>query len=215
MTIINESGLFSTILRSDKPNAARFRNWVTHEVLPSIKRDGYYSMPGIEGGISPDSVAVQMLYRVLEAQKEMMSTFQSVLDMMVQSQTPKRAQSSRTDLPSISTAGFSYRDIIEASVRDVNVTALATDYGLAAPTFNQLLRTCGIQDKHDDTWLLCPEYTGQGYTTSRLHTHRNWDGKMIAVTYTRWTKKGRLFLYEKLKAQGILPTIEKTATNAH
>lgn len=43
MTIINESGLYSVILRSDKPQAKVFRRWVTHEVLPSIRKQGYYS----------------------------------------------------------------------------------------------------------------------------------------------------------------------------
>ncbi|MDR2068039.1 MAG: phage antirepressor KilAC domain-containing protein [Holosporaceae bacterium] len=41
-TIINESGLYNVILRSDKPEADRFRRWVTHEVLPSIRKHGAY-----------------------------------------------------------------------------------------------------------------------------------------------------------------------------
>lgn len=44
MTIINESGLYSVILRSDKPEARAFKRWVTHEVLPSIRRTGRYTM---------------------------------------------------------------------------------------------------------------------------------------------------------------------------
>lgn len=42
--IINESGLYSVILRSDKPEAKQFKRWVTHEVLPSIRRTGGYSV---------------------------------------------------------------------------------------------------------------------------------------------------------------------------
>lgn len=41
---INESGLYSVILRSDKPNAKPFRKWVTSEVLPSIRRTGNYNI---------------------------------------------------------------------------------------------------------------------------------------------------------------------------
>lgn len=44
MYIINESGLYSAILRSDKPEAKRFRRWVTHEVLPAIRKKGYYDV---------------------------------------------------------------------------------------------------------------------------------------------------------------------------
>lgn len=43
--IINESGLYSVILRSDKPQAKPFKRWVTHEVLPSIRKTGSYTAP--------------------------------------------------------------------------------------------------------------------------------------------------------------------------
>lgn len=42
MTIINESGLYKVILRSDKPEAKKFTRWVTHEVLPAIRKTGHY-----------------------------------------------------------------------------------------------------------------------------------------------------------------------------
>ena len=44
MLCINESGLYSVILRSDKPEAKAFRRWVTHDVLPEIRRTGSYSI---------------------------------------------------------------------------------------------------------------------------------------------------------------------------
>ena len=44
-SIINESGLYNVILRSDKPEAKPFRKWVTSEVLPSIRKHGAYMTP--------------------------------------------------------------------------------------------------------------------------------------------------------------------------
>jgi anti-repressor protein len=44
VTIINESGLYSLILRSRKPEAKAFKKWVTSEVLPSIRRNGSYAV---------------------------------------------------------------------------------------------------------------------------------------------------------------------------
>ena len=44
MIVINEPGLYSVILRSDKPEAKDFKRWVTHEVLPSIRRTGSYAV---------------------------------------------------------------------------------------------------------------------------------------------------------------------------
>ncbi len=46
MIIINESGLYTLIMRSNKPEAKRFRKWVTSEVLPSINRTGMYDRTG-------------------------------------------------------------------------------------------------------------------------------------------------------------------------
>lgn len=43
--IVNESGLYSVLLRSDKPEAKPFKRWVTHEVLPSIRKTGQYISP--------------------------------------------------------------------------------------------------------------------------------------------------------------------------
>lgn len=50
MTIINESGLYNVILRSDKPEAKPFRKWVTGEVLPSIRKTGSYTLPQTTDG---------------------------------------------------------------------------------------------------------------------------------------------------------------------
>lgn len=43
MLCVNESGLYTVILRSDKPEAKAFRRWITHEVLPEIHRTGGYN----------------------------------------------------------------------------------------------------------------------------------------------------------------------------
>ena len=48
MLIINESGLYTLILRSNKPAARPFRKWVTAEVLPAIRKTGCYRQPGAD-----------------------------------------------------------------------------------------------------------------------------------------------------------------------
>ena len=56
--IINESGLYNVIIRSDKPEAVPFRRWVTHEVLPSIRKHGAYMTPETLEKVlcSPDTI---------------------------------------------------------------------------------------------------------------------------------------------------------------
>lgn len=45
MVCVNESGLYSLVLGSRKPEAKAFKRWITHEVLPAIRRDGFYGAP--------------------------------------------------------------------------------------------------------------------------------------------------------------------------
>jgi len=47
MTIVNEPGLYNLVLGSRKPEAKRFKRWITHEVLPAIRRTGRYAVPGL------------------------------------------------------------------------------------------------------------------------------------------------------------------------
>jgi prophage antirepressor-like protein len=56
MNVINESGLYTLILRSNKPAAKPFRKWVTAEVLPAIRRTGFYQQPEAARKKKPDSL---------------------------------------------------------------------------------------------------------------------------------------------------------------
>ena len=80
MTIINESGLYNVILRSDKPEARPFRKWVTSEVLPTIRRHGMYATPDtVEKMLADPDTTIKLLETIkqeraarlaLEAQAE-------------------------------------------------------------------------------------------------------------------------------------------------
>ncbi|HCN73328.1 MAG: Bro-N domain-containing protein [Pusillimonas sp.] len=59
MTIINESGLYSLVLSSRKPEAKRFKRWVTHEVLPTIRKQGYYQISSVAPTIDSSSLMLE------------------------------------------------------------------------------------------------------------------------------------------------------------
>ena len=67
--IVNESGLYSVILRSDKPNARPFRKWVTSKVLPSIRRHGAYATEATIDRILDDPDFGIRLLESLKAEK--------------------------------------------------------------------------------------------------------------------------------------------------
>ncbi len=60
-TIVNEPGLYSVIIRSDKPEAKAFRRWVTHEVLPQIRKTGSYGKPQTQVDLSDPAVIMAAL----------------------------------------------------------------------------------------------------------------------------------------------------------
>ena len=68
MTIINESGLYKVILRSDKPEAKKFTRWVTHEVLPAIRKTGAYSVSPYK----PKASSVGEVIKLVEVTRSMM-----------------------------------------------------------------------------------------------------------------------------------------------
>ena len=86
-TIINESGLYTVILRSDKPQAKPFRKWVTSEVLPSIRKHGSYSVQSQFADLSPQlQVLIQMETRQkqIEARQAEQATALAGLEQKIQ-----------------------------------------------------------------------------------------------------------------------------------
>ncbi|WP_456083793.1 phage antirepressor KilAC domain-containing protein [Leptotrichia sp.] len=99
-----------------------------------------------------------------------------------------------------------YCDLVLASPNLVSISLIAKDYGMSAIAFNKLLHDLGIQYKLSGTWLLYQKYANFGYTKSTTYIDENTGFSRLN---TKWTQKGRLFIYETLKANGILPIIEK------
>ena len=103
-----------------------------------------------------------------------------------------------------------YTDRILKSKGVVPITAIAKDYGMTGNEMNKLLHRFGVQYRMGDMWLLYRCYHGRGYTHSETFDFEHKDGTPDARMTTKWTQKGRLFLYEVLKENGILPMIERT-----
>ena len=90
-------------------------------------------------------------------------------------------------------------------------TSLSKDYGLSAEKLNSILHGLKIQYKTSDgQWVLYTKYCGKGYTKNRKSTpfqHKS-TGKWETKNTTVWTEAGQRFIYEQLKAIGLLPKLD-------
>lgn len=102
-----------------------------------------------------------------------------------------------------------YTDIVLKCKSLVGITQIAKDYGMSGTAMNKLLHRMGVQYKQLGQWLLYREHQDKGYTSSIAVPFKHTNGAGGVNMTTRWTQKGRLFIYNLLKEHGILPLIEK------
>lgn len=184
VNMVNEYGLYSLVLGSRKAEAKQFKRWITHDVIPSIRKHGSYS-------VVPQTFAEAL--RLAADQQEKIETLK--LEQAQSKQIINELQPKAT-----------YYDLILQNKSLLSVTQIAKDFGLSATALNAKLHGLGIQYKQSDTWLLYQRFADRGYTQSKTH---NIEGHEQAKLHTYWTQKGRLFIYEQLKSIGILPMIER------
>ena len=101
-----------------------------------------------------------------------------------------------------------YYDLILNNPSTVTITQIAQDYGMSAKKLNQILCDFRIQHKVNKQWILYADNINKGYVQSKPTNIPLANGTEKVVYNTEWTQKGRIFLYEKLKHNGILPMIE-------
>ena len=75
MTLISESGLYTLVMRSNKPEAKVFRKWVTSEVLPSIRKTGGYGIRTVDDMINDPDTAIRLLtqLKILRLQNDQLA----------------------------------------------------------------------------------------------------------------------------------------------
>ena len=211
---ISEPNFYKCIFQSRKKEAEAFQDWVCSEVLPSIRKSGGYMVA--KESDTPEMIMARALKVADETIKRHEEQKQQLaLENKRQAQELEVKDAQITELNTAVSEmqpKVSYVDTILQCKDTVQTTIIAQDYGKSAKAFNILLRNFGIQHKVGATWVLYAKHISNGYVQSKTFTYKHKDGTDGARTYSEWTQRGRLFLYDTLKKHGILPLIEKSST---
>ena len=197
MIFINEQNLYKVIMRSDKPQAEPFQDWVCGEVLPSIRKTGGYITTTTEM-----SDAEILAKAVLVAQTTIANRETRI----------KQLESENAEQKTLiqqMQKGNDYLNLILQSKGTLATTQIAADYGMSAVKFNKKLNEMRIQHKVNGQWILYSNLMGKGYVHSRTISFTHSDGRPDTRLCSEWSQRGRMFLYDALKEIGILPLIER------
>lgn len=193
MSFIPEGDLYRLIIRSKLSAAEKFERWVFDEVLPAIRRHGVYAVDEVLS--NPDMLIAALTE--LKAEREKAKALAQTVAIQNQQITEMQSKAS-------------YYDVVLNCKDLVSVSVIAKDYGWSANRLNQYLHEKGVQYKQGNKiWLLYQKYAERGYTSTKTQAIPRSDGTLHTTVHTYWTQAGRLFIYDLLKANGILPTIER------
>lgn len=208
--MLTENGLYEILMQSRKPIAKQFKKGVK-TILKEIRTNGGYIATAQED--TPELIMARAL-QVAQAtiEKHNARILQLEAENVEKSKAIKQAEEQVVQLSDAVASmkpKVDYCDIILQSKETVATTQIAQDYGMTAKAFNILLRNFGIQHKIAGQWILYAPYLPLGYVQSESIPITHTDGRKTTKLFSKWTQKGRLFLYEELKKNDVLPLIER------
>lgn len=208
--MVTENGLYEVLMQSRKPIAKQFKKGVK-TILKEIRTNGGYLATTQED--TPELIMARAL-QVAQATIEKHNS--RILQLEAENAEKNKAmeQAEEQVLQLSETVAsmkpkVDYCDIILQSKETVATTQIAQDYGMTAKAFNILLRNFGIQHKIAGQWILYAPYLPLGYVQSESIPITHTDGRKTTKLFSKWTQKGRLFLYEELKKHKVLPSTER------
>jgi len=182
VNVINEPGLYSLIIRSNKPEAKKFKRWITHEVIPQIRKSGFYALR------SNNQITINFIHSEANAAVRLAKTFgfqgnQALL-------SANRAIKQAYDINCLELMGTAHL-ISDDNEIHLTPTAVGKELGsVSARKVNKILEEMGLQKPFRDTngklrqWE--PTSDGLHYTVLKDTGKKHSDGTPIQQLF--WKK---------------------------
>lgn len=175
MKLVSESGLYALVIRSNKPNARKFRKWITSEVLPSIrKHGGYIASNGTESVEELYMRAMESLHAALERQKAI---------------TAEQTKQLERQAPDVE-----YCNTVLAAKNLHTVNSIATHLGTTAVRLNRLLSLHGWIYRKGGIYYPSASIRDKGYCDFHVVPYVKGNGEIATREHLKWTEEGRRFV---------------------
>jgi anti-repressor protein len=183
LTVINEFGLYSLVLTSNKPEAKQFKRWITHEVIPSIRQHGTYMTPDfVESALSNPDTMITFLQKYKEEQQKRIEA-----ENQIEAQKPKVVFA---DAVSISKTSILIGDLAKLIKQN--------GYEIGQKRLFKWLRENGYLMQHGESYNMPTQKSMQlGLFEVKEGTVINPDDSVRITKTTKVTGKGQIYFINK------------------
>nr|DAP11317.1 MAG TPA: hypothetical protein [Caudoviricetes sp.] len=189
MYFVTEPDLYRCIFQSRKSSARKFQDWVFEEVLPTLRKEGSYSMTQ-----SKQPLASYQIKDPIERAKRWIEEQQHTRALEVQ--TEQQAQTIGIQQKELTVAApkVKYYDDTLASTDCLTTTQVADDLGISARALNQQLTNAGVQYFQSGSWHLKGKYREWQLASTRTYNYIKGDGSTGTKVNLVWNQRGKRFI---------------------
>jgi prophage antirepressor-like protein len=202
---VSESGFYDVLFQSSSPKVQPFQKWVTHEVLPALRKTGGYMVARTDE--TPEQimaravlVAQDTLKRVEEQNRQLQERVSQqdnalqLKDDFIERQQ-ERLQLSESTIKTQAPKVKAFEEMM-SSEGLITINKIALDFGVSAIRMNRILCEKHIQYKEGGTYLLYSKYRDMGIASLRSCPYLDELGNRQSRMHLYWTERGRLFIHK-------------------
>lgn len=189
MYFITEPDLYRVIFQSRKSSARKFQDWVFEEVLPTLRKEGSYSMAQ-----SKQPLASYQIEDPIERAKRWIEEQQHTRALEVQTEQQAQTIGIQQKELTVVAPKVKYYDDTLASTDCLTTTQVADDLGISARALNQQLSNAGIQYFQSGSWHLKGKYREWQLASTRTYNYIKGDGSTGTKVNLVWNQRGKRFI---------------------